>query len=866
MEPVMSEKLKTVLVTGDVIVDHHLYVGERAVPNDYRKIGTLERTAEGGAGLLHRILKAFGDKRSQDQSSHSFDVHFGLKEDVFQNLPGSLNGYALWKPFAFDSNQKVWRVAQPLGYGDPCPTPFPYTEYAVETKFKPDVLVIDDGGLGFRHNIQKAAWPKAIQNKQTKGPRWVVLKMSGPVGQGDLWRHLSSQYRERLVVLVSIGDIRREEVKVSRGISWERTALDLAEELCFNAEISCLLHSKHLIVHFASEGALYVDNSGKERVFYLVYDPQHLEREWSDEGQGYGLGYMACLASGIVDRLIQQDHPDQILEGIKAGLSAMRTMHHAGHGSVGCSEPGFPFTEVVGDVISPRFRYCSIRLPDPVRSNLEERRTWTIMTGVFEGIQKNSRPLFGIGRRVALQGPEALTMIPYARFGFLSTADRNEIESLRNIRMMILDYERRDRGKKPLNLAVFGPPGAGKSFGIVQIAKGILGEKVPILEFNLSQFKGPEDLIGAFHQVRDKVLEGTTPIVFWDEFDSKEYQWLQYFLAPMQDGKFMEGQITHPIGKCIFVFAGGTSFDMENFGPKEVEEVKWKEFKLKKGPDFKSRLSGYLNVLGPNQRQIFDSGQNKWINDPGDICFPVRRALLIRSSLSLKEKERLDIDHGILSALIEIPEFKHGARSLNKVLSQLIKPNVSAIRRSNLPSDEILSLHVDPLDFIAIVNRDLKFKTHAENLAPFVHQFYRYLGIKEKWIKPEMDVDYEDLSEDYKQDNRAAAARISQVLDLVGLYVVPKDYPKSQPLSDILEIIEANIDLLAEAEHNEWMEYKIRNGWHFGEPRDDFKKTHDCLKSYHLLDEKNRNKDRNAVRHYPEIIKEAQYKIVSSLD
>ena len=34
----------------------------------------------------------------------------------------------------------------------------------------------------------------------------------------------------------------------------------------------------------------------------------------------------------------------------------------------------------------------------------------------------------------------------------------------------------------------------------------------------------------------------------------------------MQDGKFQEGQITHSIGRCIFIFAGGTSNDFKHFG------------------------------------------------------------------------------------------------------------------------------------------------------------------------------------------------------------------------------------------------------------------------------------------------------------
>ncbi len=174
-------------------------------------------------------------------------------------------------------------------------------------------------------------------------------------------------------------------------------------------------------------------------------------------------------------------------------------------------------------------------------------------------------------------------------------------------------------------------------------------------------------------------------------------------------------------------------------------------------------------------------------------------------------------------------------------------------------------MHADPADFIAIVNRDLKFKTHAEDLAPFVHNYFRQLGIKEKWIRPEMDCDFDLLSEAYKEDNRAAAARIPDVLDLVGLYVVPETFTKSQPIAEIMEIIEANIEMLGEAEHNDWMDHKIKNGWVYGKKKDDSKKVHDCLKPYIELSEKNKEKDRNSVRKYTDVLEEAKYKIVSSL-
>ena len=174
-------------------------------------------------------------------------------------------------------------------------------------------------------------------------------------------------------------------------------------------------------------------------------------------------------------------------------------------------------------------------------------------------------PLYGPARRLALLGPVALENVPCARFEKLLTMDRREIEALRSMRRLMLSYRNGGKQRQPLSLAVFGAPGSGKSFGLKQIAAGVFGKDNPVLEFNLSQFKGPDDLIGAYHQVRDQALAGYTPVVFWDEFDSAECKWLQFLLAPMQDGTFQDGQLSHSIGKSVFVFAGGTESRLCSF-------------------------------------------------------------------------------------------------------------------------------------------------------------------------------------------------------------------------------------------------------------------------------------------------------------
>ena len=75
--------------------------------------------------------------------------------------------------------------------------------------------------------------------------------------------------------------------------------------------------------------------------------------------------------------------------------------------------------------------------------------------------------------------------------GHWSSVDRIEIESMRSVRNIISEYLASPGRPRPLNLAVFGPPGSGKSFAIKQMASVIAPERNRLgsLEFNLSQFQ-----------------------------------------------------------------------------------------------------------------------------------------------------------------------------------------------------------------------------------------------------------------------------------------------------------------------------------------------------------------------------------------
>src|SRR5205814_863444 len=117
-----------------------------------------------------------------------------------------------------DKGASVWRLSQSLGYGAAKGNEYPARLADAVKLLQPRVMLIDDGGLGFRFESAKACWPPDLAKARAPAHvDWVVLKMSGPLVRGDLWRQLTSVWRDRLIVVVAADSLRREAVGVSRG-------------------------------------------------------------------------------------------------------------------------------------------------------------------------------------------------------------------------------------------------------------------------------------------------------------------------------------------------------------------------------------------------------------------------------------------------------------------------------------------------------------------------------------------------------------------------------------------------------------------------------------------------------------------------
>jgi len=871
----MKNSNKKILITGDIANDYYFISGDREYFDSKQESGTSISRQKGGSYLIYQILENLKNITKEKGISDLETIDFAIEDVVFDNLPDKNNSYAIVSKFKSGA-LAVWKVDKTYGFGSYIRNyKYPVAKPA-HSENKPNMIIIDDAGMDFGSFINKEAWPLELQIDKHKkaSASLVIYKMSGKPGQSELWKSLKTYSKDILITIVSINDLRKNEVKISSGISWEQTALDLVYELKNNVHIRELLNSKYLIITFQTEGAVFVINHGKGNFEYnLIFDPFHLEGEWTNAHEGSVIGQMSCFTAALAAKLNFKATPGkhfELLNAIKAGLSSVRQFCLSGYERTSFGIE-LPYQEINEVILENEYKYSSAFIPSPQDSQEFLKNKWTIILNNYKTSEHSfdyeRYSIFDLARNVVMKGKKVLENIPSGSFGNLFTVDRSEIESLRNLKKLMENYVSFDKGKKPLSIAVFGPPGSGKSFAVKEIARGVMGTRVPILEFNLSQFGGTEDLIGAFHQVRDEAIKGSIPVVFWDEFDSQEYRWLQYLLAPMQDGAIQEGQVTHPIGKCIFVFAGGTSKTMETFGPAKNEEQKLKEFQLKKGPDFISRLHGFLNVLGPNKRQIFNKPDGIWEDDETDLFYPIRRALFIRAMMGLYGNEFLDLDWGLMNALLKVDTYKNGARSLEQLLTQLKRNSKGTkILRSHLPANNMLELFVEPLEsdpeenstgFLTCLIEDMEFLKKAYKLAPAIHGVWLSLA---KAKNPEYTVGYRFLPVFVKSSNLAAAKRIPRVLSEAKLKIIGENEPGTLNGDEYKDHLSANnnmyLEKMAEKEHELWMLFYTEYEWQYGKQRNDYERIHPCLVSYNdkRLSEDDRDKDRNQVKMYFDIL------------
>ena len=839
--------------------------------------------------------------------------------------------FATWKQYS-DGQARLWRIQEMVQAGK---AQQPAWDPAYTRRMKATELIIfQDWGLNIRHS-DPGQLTDAIHD------RWVIYRTYPPVFEGVLWQAFARCLGAKHILLLRADDIRQLNTSISKGLSWEATIQDIVKEIYIKPNI--LLHplrtAEYVLISFGCMGTLMLHNPvnrvAADPQIQFYFDAMGGEGAWEKAHPGYLPGDLELLAGLLAGELLfHVDGTDSHLSrAIRAHLVVRRAMTSSGASTTGgtLALDCLPaeLDKVYGEKQIPVFKPVCLDYPifqhikGEKFENSPHPHAWSLL-----GLTRWD--LYSLARQIALNGPlKALQNwnIPIARYNNLLTVDRKEIEFLHHLKQLISEYLL-NRSNQPLSIAVFGPPGSGKSFSIKQLAKALdMPEfEVKDITFNLSQFNegNPADLYQAFHAVRDIALSGKTPLVFWDEFDSKNLAWLRYFLAPMQDGEFQEGQLIHYIGKAIFVFAGGTCACMEEFESKAYASV------AEKGPDFVSRIKGFINVMGPNpvvpfqlklecdhipEGEMFNLARN------ADPEYLIRRAILINSLLqnnskNLFKENILQIDDGILNALLLVPRYKHGTRSMETIFktSQLFGKEM--FHRSDLPPESQMNLHVDGHQFYELLTGKQRYleggeafyhlvneisldEKLIEKMAAGIHAMYSLIFstgrqneplsiTKEEFLAAweQMKALPGDMPHDEVSQNYHNARKIPEKLTGVGLAIVPTE-AKITPA----EISPENLERVSQLEHIRWVRHHIDSGWSYAPQKDKTRKQHDALVAWddaerqmmdavygecyarrmgsapgEFLAERYRNLDRVISLAIPWILEQVGYKIVKLPD
>jgi hypothetical protein len=119
-------------------------------------------------------------------------------------------------------------------------------------------------------------------------------------------------------------------------------------------------------------------------------------------------------------------------------------------------------------------------------------------------------------------------------------------------------------------------------------------------------------------------------------------------------------------------------------------------------------------------------------------------------------------------------------------------------------------------------------------------------------------MDWDDLSEDYRESNRQQAAHINIKLRAVGMEITDM----SDPRPEIMEFEKKTFDVLAEMEHARWVAERRVNNWKFGESTDKPNRINKNLVEWGLLDAEIKKYDYNAVAMIPKLLGRVGKKMV----
>jgi hypothetical protein len=136
-------------------------------------------------------------------------------------------------------------------------------------------------------------------------------------------------------------------------------------------------------------------------------------------------------------------------------------------------------------------------------------------------------------------------------------------------------------------------------------------------------------------------------------------------------------------------------------------------------------------------------------------------------------------------------------------------------------------------------------------LARAVHRLYleQRLGAGELFGSTPSMSEWESLPEEFKDSSREQARNTAHALERIGYAIRPADTGLG-----VTALTDDEVEILSQLAHERWTRERLRNGWRYGDARDDDRRVHPDLIPWEQLPSDRRDIDRQLVRQLPRIV------------
>ncbi len=539
--------------------------------------------------------------------------------------------------------------------------------------------------------------------------------------------------------------------------------------------------------------------------------------------------------------------------GIRLGIAATNRLCQTGFvPNMDDHAPDYDISNIMEN-LSLKERVSTVSVPS---SKISSGDSFSI----FDGLTGDPAE---VARQIVTLGPErALAHCSVRKFGQLQSADRIEQESLGSI-VDTMHERLASNITTPTCIGVLGPVGSGKKF----VATGLLdtvSERWPIrkLTYN-TRVMGLEHLTNVCNTVRDNAADKHLTIVSFENCDSLidgNSLLLDTFTSLMRYGGFRDGTHERRLGRCLLLFLVNQDPPRHESTPTPTQA----EFKISRAIEDSTlidNLHGAASLLGPNQSSLQDK------------LFAVRRAFMLRRLLQerhphLEVNGTIKIDDAVLHALLFVPQYKHGLRGLEKILSTSRLTGRRKFDISALPPEEQIDMHVpDIRTFMAFLRSPKLPAVLRERLAEGLFERYKHQRRimaqtpkeKEDLLSDRAMVDWDELSGELKESTRSQADDIPRKLRTVGYFMLEGE-KNSDAMIHVPEFTKEDLDILEEMEHERFNAERLQRQWRMG-PRNSKQRTTPFLVPWRDLEQKWKEVDRVMVECVPPILAKAGYRM-----